>query len=233
MENPINNLEKYIEHTLLKPDITDEMLVKLYDEAIQNRFLGVCINPKYVKHAKNYLKNTDIKVVTVIGFPLGANTFEVKAYEAQVAVEDGADELDMVIDIAAIKNKEYIQAENGIKVVVGEAGGKPVKVILETDLLTRDEIAEACNICVKAGANFVKTSTGFTKGGVGATVENIKLMHEIVAPHGLQVKASGGVRDRETALKMIEAGAVRIGTSSGVEIVSRQEIPAPINEVEY
>ncbi|OGH98506.1 MAG: deoxyribose-phosphate aldolase [Candidatus Melainabacteria bacterium GWF2_32_7] len=220
MENQVLNLEKYIEHTILKPEATIEEVKTLLDEAINYKFIGVCINPVYVRFAKEYLKNNPVKVVTVIGFPLGASLGEVKAFEAEKAVEDGADELDMVINIGAIKDKDYKKAEEDIKQVVNKSGDKVVKVILETDLLTKEEIVEACKLCISAGADFVKTSTGFVNGGVGATVDNVKLMYETVSPYGLQVKASGGVRDKETAINMIKAGAVRIGTSSGVKIVS-------------
>jgi len=213
------NLENYIEHTLLKPDALLNDVKVLIDEAVNHKFCGVCINPLYVNFAKEYLEENPLKIVTVIGFPLGANLSSVKAFEVQKALEDGADELDMVIDIGAIKDKNYKRAENDIKAVVDSAEGKFVKVILETDLLSREEIIEACKVSINAGAQFVKTSTGFVKGGIGATVENVKLMYETVSPHGMQVKASGGVKDRETAIKMIEAGAARIGTSSGVKIV--------------
>ena len=213
------NLENYIEHTLLKPDALLNDVKVLIDEAVNHKFCGVCINPLYVNFAKEYLEENPLKIVTVIGFPLGANLSSVKAFEVQKALEDGADELDMVIDIGAIKDKNYKRAENDIKAVVDSAEGKFVKVILETDLLSREEIIEACKVSINAGAQFVKTSTGFVKGGIGATVENVKLMYETVSPHGMRVKASGGVKDRETAIKMIEAGAARIGTSSGVKIV--------------
>lgn len=220
MSNQVLNLEKYVEHTLLKPEATECEVKALLDEAIKYKFLGVCINPVHVKFAREYLNNSSVKLVTVIGFPLGANLPEVKAFEAEKAVKDGADELDMVINIGALKDNDYKKVEEDIKAVVNKANGKTVKVILETDLLTKDEIVQACKASISAGANFVKTSTGFVKGGVGATVENVKLMHETVASYGLQVKASGGVKDKDTAIKMVEAGAVRIGTSSGVKIVS-------------
>ena len=219
MTNSKIKVEKYIEHTLLKPDITHSQLIKLFDEAREHNFLGVCINPLYVKEAKDYLKDTEVKVVTVIGFPLGASKTEVKQFETQQAIKDGADEIDMVIDIAALKDKNYQKAQDDVAGVVKACNGTPLKVILETDLLTKDEIEQACHICVKAGAQFVKTSTGFVKGGIGAKPEDVKLMHDIVAPHGLLVKASGGVKDINAALKVIEAGASRIGTSSGVAIV--------------
>lgn len=215
----MENLNKHIEHTLLKQDAKLEDFTKLFNEAKEHQFLGVCINPAYVKLAKENLKNSDVKVVTVVGFPLGANRSDVKAYETSKAVEDGADEIDMVINVTALKNKDYDFVINDIKTVKSACQNKPLKVILETDLLEKDEIKKACELCVEAKADFVKTSTGFVKGGVGAKVEDVKLMYETVFPHGLKVKASGGIRDKETAIKMIEAGAERLGTSSGVRIV--------------
>lgn len=216
----MENLNKHIEHTLLKQDAKLEDFIKLFNEAKAHKFLGVCINPAYVKLAKENLKNNDVKVVTVIGFPLGANRSDVKAFEASKAVEDGADEIDMVINVTAIKNKDYDFVVNDIKAVKAACKDKPLKVILETDLLEKDEIKKACELCVEAKADLVKTSTGFVKGGVGAKAEDVKLMYETVSPYGLKVKASGGIRDKETAVKMIEAGAERLGTSSGVKIVA-------------
>ena len=216
----MENLNKHIEHTLLKQDAKLEDFIKLFNEAKAHKFLGVCINPAYVKLAKENLKDNDVKVVTVIGFPLGANRSDVKAFEASKAVEDGADEIDMVINVTAIKNKDYDFVVNDIKAVKAACKDKPLKVILETDLLEKDEIKKACELCVEAKADLVKTSTGFVKGGVGAKAEDVKLMYETVSPYGLKVKASGGIRDRETAVKMIEAGAERLGTSSGVKIVA-------------
>lgn len=216
----MENLNKHIEHTLLKQDAKLEDFVKLFNEAKEHKFLGVCINPAYVKLAKEHLKGSDVKVVTVIGFPLGANRTDVKAFEASKAVEDGADEIDMVINVTAIKNKDYDFVVNDIKAVKSACADKPLKVILETDLLEKDEIKTACELCVKANADFVKTSTGFVKGGVGAKVEDVELMYKTVNPYGLKVKASGGIRDKETAINMLNAGAERLGTSSGVKIVS-------------
>lgn len=215
----MDNLNKHIEHTLLKQDAVYEDFIKLFDEAKEHNFLGVCVNPLYVKLAKEQLAGSDVKVVTVTGFPLGANKSQAKAYETQQAVEDGADEIDMVINVTALKNKDYEFVKYDIETVKAFCEDKPLKVILETDLLTSDEIKKACEICIEAKADFVKTSTGFVKNGVGAKVEDIKLMHETVSPYGLRVKASGGIRDKETAIKMLEAGAERLGTSSGVKIV--------------
>lgn len=216
----MENLNEHIEHTLLKQDARLEDFIKLFNEAKEHHFLGVCINPAYVKLAKENLKDSDVKVVTVIGFPLGANRSDVKAFEATKAVEDGADEIDMVINVTAIKNKDYDFVLNDIKAVKAACQDKPLKVILETDLLEKDEIKKACELCVEAKADFVKTSTGFVKNGVGAKAEDVKLMYETVSPFGLKVKASGGIRDKEAAIKMLEAGAERLGTSSGVKIVS-------------
>ena len=216
----MKNLNKHIEHTLLKQDAKLEDFIKLFNEAKEHQFLGVCINPAYVKLAKEHRKDSDVKVVTVIGFPLGANRSDVKAFETSKAVEDGADEIDMVINVTAMKNKDYNFVVNDIKAVKAACQDKPLKVILETDLLEKDEIKKACELCIEAKADFVKTSTGFVKGGVGAKAEDVKLMYETVSPYGLKVKASGGIRDKEAALKMLEAGAERLGTSSGVKIVA-------------
>lgn len=215
----MENLNKYIEHTLLKQDAVFEDFIKLFNEAIENKFLGICINPAYVKFAKEYLKDSDIKIVTVVGFPLGASKPEAKAYEAKLAVEDGADEIDMVINVSLIKSKDFDLAQKDIETVKKACGDKALKVILETDLLTKEEIEKACELCVNAKADFVKTSTGFVKNGVGAKVEDVEIMHKIVSPHAMEVKASAGIRDREKAIAIIKAGATRLGTSAGVEIV--------------
>ena len=214
------NLNKYIEHTLLKQDATKAEITKLLDEAIQYDFLGVCVNPCNVKYAKEYLKNSDVKVVTVIGFPLGQNTKEVKILETIDAIKNGADEIDMVINVGLLKDKAYGAIVDEISAIKGACQGHNLKVILETDLLTQDEIKKACELCIEAKADLVKTSTGFVKNGVGAKAEDVALMFNTVKDAGLQVKASGGIRDKEAALKMIEAGATRLGTSSGVKIVS-------------
>lgn len=215
----MDNLNKYIEHTLLKQDAKKEDLIKLFNEAKVHNFLGVCINPCYVKLAKEYLKDSSVKVVTVIGFPLGADTTETKIFETIQAVKDGADEIDMVINVTKVKDKETNYLIDEIKLIKSACGGNNLKVILETDLLTKEEIKYACECAIKGGADFVKTSTGFVKNGVGAKAEDVELMYKTVSSEGLQVKASGGIRDKETALKMIEAGAVRLGTSSGVKII--------------
>ena len=212
-------LNKYIEHTLLKQDAKKDEVTKLLEEARQYKFLGVCVNPCNVEYAKNFLKDTDVKVVTVVGFPLGQNTTETKVLETVQAVKNGADEIDMVLNTGKLKDGDYDFIVEEIDKIKTACQGHPLKVILETDLLNSDEIKKACELCIKGNADFVKTSTGFVKNGVGAQVEDVKLMYETVKDAGLQVKASGGIRDKETALKMIEAGAVRLGTSSGVKIV--------------
>lgn len=215
----MENLNKHIEHTLLKQDAKLEDFIKLFEEAKEHKFLGVCINPAYVKLAKENLYGTDVKIVTVVGFPLGANRSDVKAFETSKAVEDGADEIDMVLNVSKLKDKDYDFIINDIKTVKTACKDKPLKVILETDLLSKEEIKKACELCIEAKADFVKTSTGFVKGGVGAKAEDVKLMFDTVSPYGLKVKASGGIRDKGAALKMLEAGAERLGTSSGVKIV--------------
>ncbi|TCS83738.1 deoxyribose-phosphate aldolase [Tepidibacillus fermentans] len=211
-------LARMIDHTLLKPDATAEMIDQLCKEAKIYEFASVCINPYWVTRAYQQLKDTDVKVCTVIGFPLGATTKEVKAFETKKCIEEGATEVDMVLNIGALKSKQYDVVEEDIRAVVEAAKGKAlVKVIIETGILTDEEKVKACEISKKVGADFVKTSTGFGHGG--ATYEDIKLMRKTVGPD-MGVKASGGVRDIEGALKMIEAGANRIGTSSGVAIVN-------------
>ncbi|HZG14165.1 MAG TPA: deoxyribose-phosphate aldolase [Candidatus Bathyarchaeia archaeon] len=214
-------LAKMIDHTLLKANATEAEIVKLAEEAKTYRFASVCVNPTWVKKAAEILKDTpDVKVCTVIGFPLGATTKEVKAFETTNAIENGATEVDMVINVGALKDKQYDAVEADIKAVVTAAKGKALtKVILETALLTKEEIEIACQLSVKAGADFVKTSTGFSTGG--ATVEDIALMRKTVGPN-VGVKASGGVRSLEDAMAMVEAGANRIGASSGVAIMQGQ-----------
>lgn len=211
-------LNKYIEHTLLKQDATIAEVQKLLDEAKEYNLLGVCVNPCNVAFAKEYLKGTDVKVVTVIGFPLGQTTPAIKILETIDAIKNGADEIDMVINAGRLKEGNYDYVVDEISRIKFACQGRPLKVILETDLLSKEEIKKACELCVLAKADLVKTSTGFVKNGVGAKEEDVKLMYETVKDFGLQVKASGGIRDKETALNMIKAGAVRLGTSSGVKI---------------
>lgn len=207
-----------IDHTILKPEATEAAVQKIIDEAKEYNFFSVCINPCWVAFASEQLADTDVAVCTVIGFPLGANTPEVKAYEAADAIKNGANEVDMVINIGALKSQQYDYVRQDIQGVVDAAKGKAlVKVIIETALLTDKEKVKACELAKEAGADFVKTSTGFSTGG--AKVADIRLMRETVGPD-MGVKASGGVHNAEEALAMIEAGATRIGASTGVAIVS-------------
>jgi len=210
------NMAGYIDHTLLKPEATEGQIEELCREAIKFDFFSVCINPSYVKTAAQALRGSAVRICCVVGFPLGATTTAVKAFETAEAVENGAAEIDMVIHVGALKdkNEDYVIAD--IAAVVKAAAGCPVKVIIETGLLTEAEKVLACKLAKEAGASYVKTSTGFGPGG--ATVADIMLMRETVGPE-IGVKASGGVRDLDAALQMIEAGATRIGTSSGVTIV--------------
>lgn len=209
-------LNKYIDHTLLKPDASQEQIETLIEEAKKYEFASVCVNPTWVSFAAQALKATDVKVCTVIGFPLGANTPELKAFETSDAIQNGANEVDMVINIGALKSRNFDLVERDIRAVVEAAKGTLVKVIIETCLLTDDEKVKACQIAQKAGADFVKTSTGFSTGG--ATVADVALMRKTVGPD-MGVKASGGARSYEDALAFIKAGATRIGASSGVAIM--------------
>ena len=209
-------LNKYIDHTLLKPDASQEQIETLIEEAKKYDFASVCVNPTWVSFAAQALKATDVKVCTVIGFPLGANTPEIKAFETSDAIQNGANEVDMVINIGALKSRNFDLVERDIRAVVEAAKGTLVKVIIETCLLTDDEKVKACQIAQKAGADFVKTSTGFSTGG--ATVADVALMRKTVGPD-MGVKASGGARSYEDALAFIKAGATRIGASSGVAIM--------------
>ncbi len=213
------DLRKNIEHTLLKQDATTEELKKLLEEAKIHSFKGVCVNGCNVKTAKEYLKDTEVKVVTVVGFPLGSCLSEVKAFESIKAIEDGADEVDMVINVQAMKDQNYDYIQKDIETVKKACSDIPLKVIIETDLLTKEEIIKACELIIKAGADFAKTSTGFVKNGVGAKVEDIKLMYETLKGSNVQIKASGGIKDREKAIALIKAGATRLGTSSGVNLI--------------
>ncbi|MBZ4661159.1 MAG: deoxyribose-phosphate aldolase [Thermotoga sp.] len=216
----IEDVRSAIEHTNLKPFATPDDIKKLCLEARENRFYGVCVNPCYVKLAREELEGTDVKVVTVVGFPLGANETRTKAHEAIFAVESGADEIDMVINVGMLKAKEWEYVYEDIRGVVESAKGKVVKVIIETCYLDTEEKIAACVISKLAGAHFVKTSTGFGTGG--ATAEDVHLMKWIVGDE-MGVKASGGIRTFEDAVKMIMYGADRIGTSSGVKIVQEGE----------
>ncbi|MCP1145336.1 deoxyribose-phosphate aldolase [Lysinibacillus endophyticus] len=210
------NYASMIDHTLLKPEATKSQIEKICDEAKKYEFASVCVNPTWVNLSSTLLKGTNVKVCTVIGFPLGATTSEVKAFETKNAIENGAEEIDMVINIGALKEGQYDIVRDDIKAVVAAANGTLVKVIIETSLLTDEEKVKACELSVEAGADFVKTSTGFSTGG--ATVEDVALMRKTVGPT-IGVKASGGVRSLEDMKKMVEAGATRIGASSGVAIM--------------
>lgn len=208
-----------IDHTLLKPNATQEEIGKLCEEAKKYGFASVCVNPAYVPLAAKLLKGSRVKVCTVIGFPLGSTTPTVKAIEARDAIANGADEIDMVINIGALKSGNYSLVLDDIKAVREATRGKVLKVIIETAYLTREEKIKACELSKQAGADFVKTSTGF--GPHGATVDDVKLMREVVGPD-MGVKASGGIRDYKTACEMIKAGATRLGTSASVAIVTKK-----------
>ena len=214
-------IEQYIEHTLLKPEATTQDIIKLCQEARSHNFLGVCVNPCFVPLAKHLLAGTDVKVVTVVGFPLGCDEPEVKAEAARRAVRSGADEIDMVINVGSLKGRDNAYVVEDIRQVAAAAGKAPVKVIIETCLLNEEEKIRACGIIAKAGAAFVKTSTGFNKGG--ATIEDVILLAGEAKKLGLRVKAAGGIRDYATAKAMLEAGAERLGCSAGVQLVQEEK----------
>lgn len=209
----MTKLNSYIDHTNLKPEAQLDDIKKLVDEAVANDFYSVCVNGTYVKDIKEY--NKDVKIAVVVGFPLGAMTTRAKAYEAKCAIEDGASEIDMVIAIGRLKDKDYDYVLEDIKAVKEAIGDKTLKVIIETCLLTDEEKIKACELSEKAGADFVKTSTGFSTGG--ATVADVSLMKKTVGDR-LKVKASGGIHTRDEALSLVEAGADRIGASKSIEI---------------
>ncbi|MBO8461303.1 MAG: deoxyribose-phosphate aldolase [Firmicutes bacterium] len=212
------NYSKFIDHTNLKQDASINDIKTLCEEAIKFDFMSVCINPCFVKYAHDVLLDSEVKVCTVIGFPLGANTTKTKVYETKQALKDGADEIDMVINVSALKDKKYDYVKNEISKIKKVCKNKILKVILETCLLTDEEIVKACELSLEAKADFVKTSTGFSKGG--ATVEAVALMRKTVGDK-CGVKASGGVKTFEDMQKMIDAGASRIGTSSGVKLLEK------------
>ncbi len=209
-------INKYIDHTLLKATTTKDEIIKLCNEAKEYNFYAVCVNSGIVKFAADQLKGTDIKVASVVGFPLGAMSDKAKIFEAKKAIEDGASEIDMVINIGALKDKDYDYVKNEIKGIKEAIGSNVLKVIIETCYLTEEEKIKACELSLESNADFVKTSTGFGTGG--ATYEDVALMKKIVGDKA-EVKASGGVRDLATAKKYIELGATRLGTSSGIEIL--------------
>ena len=206
-------LNKLIDHTNLKAEATSEDIKKLVDEAVEHEFFSVCVNSSFVKFIHAY--NKDVKIATVVGFPLGAMATSAKAYETKCAIEDGASEIDMVIEVGRLKEKDYDYVLNDIKKVKEACGDNILKVIIETCLLTEEEIVKACELAVEAGADFVKTSTGFSTGGAKAS--DIALMRKTVGPD-IGVKASGGIHTKEEALEMVEAGASRIGASQSIEI---------------
>ncbi|PPE05465.1 deoxyribose-phosphate aldolase [Williamsoniiplasma lucivorax] len=213
-------LNKYIDHTILKPEATAQDVIKICQEAKEYDFATVCVNPSRVAQAKELLKGSNVGITTVIGFPLGASTSEVKACETKNALQQGASEIDMVLNIGAMKDRNYADVLNDLKIVRQAAQNHVLKVILETCLLTDEEIVKACQLCVEAQVDFVKTSTGFSTAG--ANVHVVELMKQTVGDV-CQVKASGGVRTYQDALEMIKAGATRLGTSGGVAIVNGQE----------
>lgn len=219
MKNANTDLASYIDHTLLKPEATTAQIHKLCDEAREYGFYSVCVNSLFVPLCKKLLESSKVKVCAVVGFPLGAMSTDAKSFETTWAVENGADEIDMVLQIGNLKGHEDALVEKDIAAVVKAALGKPVKVIIETSLLNEEEKERACKLSKNAKAHFVKTSTGFNGGG--ATIEDVRLMKKIVGSE-LQVKASGGVKDAATAKALIEAGATRLGTSSGIKLVSNQ-----------
>ena len=213
-------INKFIDHTILKATTTKEDVKKLCDEAKEYGFYSVCVNGANVEYAYSQVKDSDVKVAAVVGFPLGAMTKDVKVFEAKKAIEDGASEIDMVINIGALKDKDYGLVENEIRKIKEAIGSNVLKVIIETCYLTDEEKVKACELSVNAKADFVKTSTGFGTGG--ATFEDVELMKKTVGDKA-EVKASGGVKDLETAKKYIELGATRLGTSSGIAIVTGLE----------
>lgn len=216
-------IENYIEHTILKPDATKIEVEKIITEGINNNFFGICINPNYVKFAREFLNATTShkpKIVTVVNFPLSSNGLASVLFQTKQAILNGADEIDTVINLSALKNKNYDEVKFDLVETKKVCENKVLKVILETDVLSKEEIETACKIAIEAGVNFVKTSTGFVKNGVGATVQNVELMYGIVSSHKIGVKASGGIKTAQQAKNLIEAGATRLGTSSGIEIIN-------------
>ncbi|WP_100614737.1 deoxyribose-phosphate aldolase [Confluentibacter citreus] len=211
------SISKYIEHTLLKSTATEREIINLCQEAIENNFYAVCVNSCYVALAKQLLHDTNVKVCSVIGFPLGGMSTDAKVFEAKKAVEDGADEIDMVINLGFLKSKNYVLVFKDIRDVKLAIGRTPLKVIIEISELNKNEVIKACEICMDAKAEFIKTSTGYSKSG--ATLTAVKIIKKTVRDNA-KIKASGGIKDYDTAVKYIEAGADRIGTSSGVDILN-------------
>lgn len=211
------SLENFIDHTLLKPSATTENIIQLCEEAKKYNFFAVCVNGSFVQLAKRELINSNVKIAAVVGFPLGATALSIKVLETKTCISDGADEIDMVINVGMLKSKDFKYVENEILAVKNEVGDRVLKVIIETCYLTDEEKRLVCKIAMKAGADFVKTSTGF--GTNGATIADIKLMKEVLKGQ-LSIKASGGISDKETALNYISLGVSRIGTSSGIKIIT-------------
>lgn len=214
------NLNRYIDHTLLKPEATPQQIQILCEEALVHNFFGVCVNSTHIPMAKKILAGSTVSPVAVIGFPLGAMSSDAKSFETEWVVKNGAVEVDMVISIGHLKFKDYNYVRNDIQSVVKACGPSKLKVIIETALLTEEEKKIACQLAVEAGAHFVKTCTGFSGGA--ASVSDVQLMKSVVGPN-VEVKASGGIKDEASAWNLIHAGATRLGTSSGVQIVKGQE----------
>lgn len=217
-----HDLVRYIESTLLQPAATLDQFEKLCQEARTHQFLGVCVPSRFVKHSKKWLINSPVKVISVVGFPLGHQNTKVKAFETSLAISDGCDEIDMVLSLGGMKEKNWDFVQEDIACVVQASQGKPVKVILETHLLNQEEKIKAIELCIAAGAFFIKTSSGFTGGG--ATLEDVALMKKI-AKGRIHIKASGGIKNYNQAVAFIQEGATRIGTSSGVLLI--QNLPVP------
>lgn len=216
----MTNINRYIDHTILKVDTTERNIIDLCTEAKKYQFHTVCVNPCYVPLAKQLLEKSSVKICTVVGFPLGATSTESKVFEAKNAIKNGADEIDMVINIGFLRSKNYVAVLKDINDVKTAIGKTPLKVIIEISELSKNEIVKACEICLDAKADFIKTSTGFASGG--ATLTAVKIIKKTVKNQA-KIKASGGIRDYETAVKYINAGADRIGTSSGVNIMQQQQ----------
>jgi len=214
-------LNKFIDHTLLRADTTESEILNLCEEALKYKFYSVCVNSNYVTFARQALGESQVKVCSVIGFPLGAMSTEAKVFEAKKAIDDGASEIDMVINIGRLKSNNHVEVLKDISAVKRGIGHIPLKVILEISELSKNEIVKACEICIDAKADFIKTSSGFSKSG--ATLTAVKIMRKSVK-NTIKIKASGGIRNSEIALKYIEAGVDRIGTSSGVEIMTKQAV---------
>jgi deoxyribose-phosphate aldolase len=212
-------INQFIEHTLLKPNTTERQIIDLCNEAKKYNFYAVCVNGCYITLAKQLLSNTEVKIVAVIGFPLGASSTETKVFEAKNAIKNGADEIDMVINIGMLKSKNSVALFKDLSDVKSAIGKVPLKVILEISEISKNEIVKACEICLDAKVDFIKTSTGFSKAG--ATLTAVKIIKKIVRDKA-KIKASGGIKDLETAIKYIDAGADRIGTSSGVAMMTEK-----------